>query len=226
MRKALSIMSVVSLGVCALAYGCSDDEKTNTLPRSDAGGGGDSAAVDSGGGGTDSGGNNDSGSTVLKAKATLAHTGLPNAGTPAGTVEFEDNGTSTTVKISVTGATAGDHGVHVHANGDCSTVDGGFGAGAGGHWSGPRLPDGCDAPRGRPRQRHRRRGRHRHRHGHHDHHQAQVGRHVEPDGQGRHLPPGFGRRRHAADRRRRHARGVRHHPGELALRAALRAALR
>jgi superoxide dismutase, Cu-Zn family len=135
MRKALSIMSVVSLGVCALAYGCSDDEKTNTLPRSDAGGGGDSAAVDSGGGGTDSGGNNDSGSTVLKAKATLAHTGLPNAGTPAGTVEFEDNGTSTTVKISVTGATAGDHGVHVHANGDCSTVDGGFGAGAGGHWN-------------------------------------------------------------------------------------------
>jgi Cu-Zn family superoxide dismutase len=147
MRKALSIMSVVSLSAFGLMYGCSDDEKTNTLPRSDAGGTTDTGSpTDSGGGGNDSGGN-DSGSTLLKAKASLTHTGLPNAGTPAGTVEFEDNGTATTVKISITGATAGDHGVHVHANGDCSTVDGGFGAGAGGHWNptdaGHGLPTGA-----------------------------------------------------------------------------------
>lgn len=133
MRKALSIISGVSLAVFALAYGCGDDDSTGSTPKPLDAGGDRGTVTDTGTPTTDSGGN-DSGST-LKAKATLTHTGLPDAGTPSGTVEFEDNGTQTTVKITISGATQGDHGVHVHANGDCSAVDGGFGLGAGGHWN-------------------------------------------------------------------------------------------
>lgn len=133
MRKLLSIMSGLSIIACAFAYGCSDDETTTATPKP-ADAGGDRGTVTDTGTGNDSGGN-DSGSTLLKAKANLTHTGLPNANTPSGTVEIEDNGTQATVKISITGATPGDHGVHVHANGDCSATDAGFGFGAGPHWN-------------------------------------------------------------------------------------------
>lgn len=132
MRKVFSIVSGLSLIACAFAYGCGDDDNASTA-KPDAGLSSDTGTAADTGTATDSG-NTDSGSATLKAKATLTATGLPDSGTPMGTVEFEDNGTQTTVKISVTGATDGDHGLHIHANGDCGN-DGGFGVSAGGHWN-------------------------------------------------------------------------------------------
>jgi Cu-Zn family superoxide dismutase len=83
---------------------------------------------------TDSGGG-DSATATKKAKATLAATGLPDSGTPSGSIEIEADGTQATVKISVSGATNGYHGVHIHAAGDCANNDAGYAGAAGGHWN-------------------------------------------------------------------------------------------
>jgi superoxide dismutase, Cu-Zn family len=133
MRRILSFVSGLSLLALALAYGCSDDESTFTrqsVPGDDSGTTetGTSTPTDSGGGG-------DSATGTKKAKATLAATGLPDSGTPTGTVEIEDDGTQATVKITVGGATDGYHGAHIHAVGDCANNDAGFGGAAGGHWN-------------------------------------------------------------------------------------------
>ena len=48
---------------------------------------------------------------------------------------FRADGPQATVQISISGATNGYHGVHIHANGDCANNDAGFGGAAGGHWN-------------------------------------------------------------------------------------------
>lgn len=132
MRKTLSLVSALSLVVLGVIYGCSDDDTTFSRESVDGDGGNPDPVptnkpVDSGGG--------DSAAAKKKAKATLAATGLPDSGTPSGTIEIEDDGAQATVKIDVSGATNGYHGVHIHAVGDCANVDGGFAAAAGGHWN-------------------------------------------------------------------------------------------
>jgi Cu-Zn family superoxide dismutase len=131
MRRLFAIVTGGCLLAVAFAYGCSDDAAPAKNLLADAGD--DRGTVgDDPGPTTDSG--NDTGA-LIKARATLAATGLPDAGTPSGTLEIEDNGTQATVTINVSGATPGDHGVHIHAVGDCSNVDGGYAAAAGGHWN-------------------------------------------------------------------------------------------
>ncbi|MET0391455.1 MAG: superoxide dismutase family protein [Polyangiales bacterium] len=52
--------------------------------------------------------------------------------TLAGTGKFAGNAGSVTLTLNVTGAPAGEHGVHIHETGDCSAPDG---SSAGGHWN-------------------------------------------------------------------------------------------
>lgn len=132
MRKVLSVVSGLAMLATAVVWGCSDDETTPATESAD--GGNDvtttpdtSTPIDSGG--------SDSAAAKKKAKAMLAATGLPDSGTPSGSIEIEDDGTQATVTISVSGATNGYHGVHVHAVGDCANNDAGFAGAAGGHWN-------------------------------------------------------------------------------------------
>jgi superoxide dismutase, Cu-Zn family len=134
MRRFVSIMSGLVLITVAVAYGCSDDETTPATEATDAGNDLGSSTPDRSSPPLDSGGNDSSASTK-KAKATFAATGLPDSGTPTGTIEIADDGTQATVQISINGATNGYHGVHIHANGDCANNDAGFGGAAGGHWN-------------------------------------------------------------------------------------------
>src|SRR5688572_30203606 len=112
MRRVLSVLSVISLSAFGVAYGCGDDETTSATEGGDAGDDRTTVAdtappVDGSGG--------DSSTASKKAKATLTATGLPDSGTPMGSIEIVDDGTQATVQISVSGATNGYHGVHIHA---------------------------------------------------------------------------------------------------------------
>jgi superoxide dismutase, Cu-Zn family len=132
MRRILSLVSGLSLFALAVVYGCSDDE----TPATDPGDAGDERATiaDTGSPANDSGGG-DSAAAKMKAKAMLVATGLPDSGTPSGSIEIEDDGNQATVSISVSGATNGYHGVHIHAVGDCANNDAGYAGAAGGHWN-------------------------------------------------------------------------------------------
>lgn len=132
MRRTLSLISGLSLLSLGVAYGCSDDTATPATEVTDAG---DERAPSADTGAPIDSGRGDSATGKKKAKATLAPTGLPDSGTPTGTIEIEDDGTQATVQINVSGATNGYHGVHVHAAGDCANNDAGFGGAAGGHWN-------------------------------------------------------------------------------------------
>lgn len=76
---------------------------------------------------------------VATTKVTRAIAVLnPTDGSDAsGTVEFTVNGENVRVTGEIHGLTPGNHGFHVHANGDCSAADA---TSAGGHFS----PDGSD----------------------------------------------------------------------------------
>src|SRR5688572_6718885 len=103
MRRMLTLFSGISLLGLGVAYGCGDDETTFTresVPGDEAGTPETGAPADSGGGG-------DSAAAIKKAKATLVATGLPDSGTPSGSIEIEDDGQQATVKITIGGATNG-----------------------------------------------------------------------------------------------------------------------
>jgi Cu-Zn family superoxide dismutase len=60
------------------------------------------------------------GPTGGRARADL----MPTTGSNArGTVEFEREGSALSVNATLTGLTAGEHGIHVHEHGDCSAAD-------------------------------------------------------------------------------------------------------
>jgi superoxide dismutase, Cu-Zn family len=62
-------------------------------------------------------------------------TGLDGGGNVTGTVDMvEENGT-VAINISISGATPGQHGMHIHANGSCEANDAGPAGAAGGHWN-------------------------------------------------------------------------------------------
>lgn len=77
------------------------------------------------------------GSTELHAVARLEPTQGNNA---RGTVRFSSEGNAVRVTAEVSGLTPGDHGIHVHENGDCSAPDAGS---AGGHFNPTSQPHGA-----------------------------------------------------------------------------------
>ena len=130
--KVLGAVSVLTVVTLSVLYGCGDDETTFT--RESVVGGDDASTTPDTTAPNDSGGG-DSAPAKRRAKASLTPTGLPDSGTPTGAVEIEDDGTKTTVKITIGGATDGYHGVHIHNGTACDNDDAGYGGAAGGHWN-------------------------------------------------------------------------------------------
>lgn len=65
-------------------------------------------------------------------KRATAQIESKSGSTITGTATFVPSGTSVALELVVTGASPGQHGVHLHATGDCSDPNG---ASAGGHWN-------------------------------------------------------------------------------------------
>lgn len=74
-------------------------------------------------------------------RALIAHSTLaPKSGSTAtGRATFTAGGGTVTVRVSVEGATPGEHGVHIHERADCSSPDA---LSAGGHWNPTRAAHG------------------------------------------------------------------------------------
>ncbi|XXF80042.1 superoxide dismutase family protein [Myxococcaceae bacterium GXIMD 01537] len=68
-------------------------------------------------------GENKQATTTLESKSSSSVTG---------TATFEEDGDTVKLTLSVSGATAGKHGAHIHEKGDCSAADA---TSAGGHWN-------------------------------------------------------------------------------------------
>ncbi|MBK6692996.1 MAG: superoxide dismutase family protein [Myxococcales bacterium] len=149
--RRLTGLLVLGVSVAAALYGCSSDETTakpTTSTTTDGGGGSDATSS------TDSGGTKDTGTTTTPDTGTVVDAGPKTAlasiqpttvgGTASGSATFVENaGGGATVTITIAGASPGPHGIHIHANGDCSTGDAGTpdgaapapGTGAGPHWN-------------------------------------------------------------------------------------------
>jgi superoxide dismutase, Cu-Zn family len=139
-RFALGFFFASAIGASALIYGCSDDaagvppepDAGNPTRRNDSGGsssGGGDATTDAPAG------------TIYKAKATIAATGLPDSGAAMGTVDFTETNGTVAVAVSISGATPGQHGMHIHDGTSCANSTdpdagaAGFASGAAGHWN-------------------------------------------------------------------------------------------
>lgn len=137
-RFAFAVFFLASLGVVATTYGCSDDA-AEVPPEPDAGN--PTRTNDSGGssGGNDATTDSPAG-TTYKAKAAIAATGLPDSGTATGSVDFTETNGTVAVSVSITGATPGMHGMHIHAGTSCANSTdpdagaAGFASTAAGHW--------------------------------------------------------------------------------------------
>jgi Cu-Zn family superoxide dismutase len=74
--------------------------------------------------------------TSLKASATIASKN--NSGI-SGTVTFTETDGSVNITANISGLSAGNHAIHIHAIGDCSADDG---TSAGGHWNPTNVDHG------------------------------------------------------------------------------------
>ncbi len=137
-RAAFLLLAASSVVVASVSYGCSDDETRATSSRGPALDGGrpdgavapDAAKADS------------ASPAAIRARATLQPTGLGDAGSTTGAVDFEEKDGTVTVTVQIAGATPGDHGMHIHANGSCDTNDAGPAGAAGPHWNPPDAGHG------------------------------------------------------------------------------------
>lgn len=134
MNRALGFAMVMGMVGAAFVWACSssseetgevaDAAPAETAPPSTSSG---SSGASSGTSGTPA--------KTLKAKALIKPTS--DASTVEGTAEFTEQGAALVVKVTIasSGGPAGEHGLHIHENGNCDPVDGGAGLGAGGHWN-------------------------------------------------------------------------------------------
>lgn len=142
----LRLVSFLTVGVLmagGLGYGCSDDEETKPTPATttDSGGGGDTGTTPDTGAKTDTGTGDtgtttDTGTDAAAPTAVATITQTSDAGI-TGTATFVQNGATVTATVTLSGASDGQHGVHLHANPMCGELngDGGPGTAAGGHWN-------------------------------------------------------------------------------------------
>jgi Cu-Zn family superoxide dismutase len=148
--RLLSLLTIGALALSALAYGCSDDDDdSTTTPATKVDGGGtDAPASGDTGTASDTGSKTDTGPGVDAAVPTAVATIAPTAdgGTVQGTATFTESSGSTTVNVTISGAEAGLHGLHIHMGNSCDPDDAGVpGNAAGGHWNpddaGHAFPD-------------------------------------------------------------------------------------
>jgi superoxide dismutase, Cu-Zn family len=141
-RFALGVFCASAIAVAATTYGCSDDG-AETPPEFDAGN--PTRQNDSGGtsssGGSSGDATTDGAVAKLKAKALIAATGVPDAGSPSGSVDFEESNGMIVANVTINGATTGMHAVHIHDGTSCANSTdpdaglAGFAAMAGPHWN-------------------------------------------------------------------------------------------
>jgi Cu-Zn family superoxide dismutase len=149
---------LTSLLGAALLFGCGDDDGDTPTPvdsgakdsgtvvdsgAKDAGSGSIDAAVDAGridSGLKDAGGAGDSSVGATSAGATLES---KSSSTVTGVATFTTVNGVVTLNLSVSGASQGAHGAHIHVNGDCSAANA---SSAGDHWNPASHPHGSGAP--------------------------------------------------------------------------------
>jgi superoxide dismutase, Cu-Zn family len=128
----------------ALLLGCGDDDGGENPPSdasTDAGKGSVDAAVDSSiDAAKPDAASSDASAAVSGATATLASKSSSNV---TGTATFTKVNGVVTLTLSISGATPGKHGTHIHVNGNCEPVDA---SGAGGHWNPDMRNHGSGAP--------------------------------------------------------------------------------
>lgn len=133
-RFAFGLFFASAIAVAASMYGCSDDQAENP-PDFDAG---NPTRRNDSGGSSGSGDATSDGPVAITYKATadIAPTGVPDAGSPSGKVDFSETNGIVAVQVSISGATPGDHGLHIHAGTSCGTdPDGGIAMLSGGHFN-------------------------------------------------------------------------------------------
>lgn len=134
-RFAFGLFFASAVAVSATMYGCSDNQ-AEAPPAFDAGNPtrrNDSGRSSSGGGDATSDGPV---AVTYKAKADIQSTGVPDAGSPTGTVDFSETNGIVAVQVSIAGATPGPHGMHIHAGTSCGDdPDGGVAMLSGGHFN-------------------------------------------------------------------------------------------
>ncbi|MDB4973706.1 MAG: Superoxide dismutase precursor [Myxococcaceae bacterium] len=124
-------MRLVATGLMSalLLIGCSDDDTSAPTPAKD-GSVADASSIDAGR--SDAGLASDASVGGALASATL----VPKSGSmTTGSASFRLVDGVVTLTLDVSGAPAGEHGVHLHVTGDCSAENA---SSAGGHWN----PDG------------------------------------------------------------------------------------
>lgn len=128
------------IAIAAAMYGCSDNQ-AEAPPEFDAGNPtrrNDSGGSSSGGGDATSDGPT---APTFKARAEIAATGVPDAGSPTGTVDFSETNGTVTASVSINGATPGLHALHIHDGTSCANSTdpdaglAGFASAAGPHWN-------------------------------------------------------------------------------------------
>lgn len=136
-RFALGLFFASTIVAALTTYGCSDDP-ASAPPEPDAGN--PTRRNDSGSSGGDATSDAPAGTTYT-AQAKIAATGLPDSGTVSGTVDFAESNGTVVVNVSITGATPGQHGMHIHDGTSCANSTdpdagaAGFASAAGGHWN-------------------------------------------------------------------------------------------
>lgn len=136
-RFALGFFFASTVAVALTTYGCSDDP-ANAPPELDAGN--PTRRTDSGSSGGGDATTDSPAGTTYKASASITPTGLPDSGAAMGTVSFTETNGTVAVSVTISGATPGQHGMHIHAGTTCAnSADpdagaAGFAAQAGGHW--------------------------------------------------------------------------------------------
>jgi superoxide dismutase, Cu-Zn family len=150
-RFVLGVFCASAIAIAATTYGCSD-EGAETPPEFDAGN--PVRRNDSGGSSSGRTGDANGDAPVVvtyKARATIAATGVPDAGSPSGTVDFAEANGTIVASVSIMGATTGFHAVHIHDGTSCANSTdpdaglAGYASSAGPHWNptdaGHGLPD-------------------------------------------------------------------------------------
>lgn len=75
--------------------------------------------------------------TKIESKTITVAMGSKSGSAVSGTIALTQGEKEVTMVVNLSGLTAGDHAIHVHENGDCSSDDG---KSAGGHWN-PKAED-------------------------------------------------------------------------------------
>lgn len=137
-RFALGFFFASTVVAALTTYGCSDDA-AETPPEPDAGN--PTRRNDSGSSGAGDATTDSPAGTTYRARANISPTGLPEAGAATGTADFTETNNTVAVSISITGATPGQHGMHIHDGTSCAnSADpdagaAGFASAAGLHWN-------------------------------------------------------------------------------------------